>query len=231
MSYPLQPYNPNNGAIVNQQFNRPIVNRNNGIGGDDDLIGSIFGLASRLMTELLRNGPDIGGIGAFMGSNSSNPHAQIFGISSMNVTQIECGPDGQPHIVQTHDERRIGPGGIRQTKKALRDPARGIDKMQIGYFVGDRGEIIERQLDRSTGQYRQEIQRHGATHNERHYPQQRQMQSQSALQQLSSLPQQQYQYYPQQQQLPSRYSQQTQYSPYSQKPQQALPAPSSYRYL
>ena len=33
------------------------------------------------------------------------------------------------------------------SKKALRDPDRGIDRMQVGYFVGDQGEIIERHLD------------------------------------------------------------------------------------
>ena len=72
----------------------------------------------------------------------SNPNVKVFGVSSMNVTQISRGPDGRPHVVQAHDERRMGPGGIWQTKKALRDPDRGIDKMQVGYFVGDQGEIV-----------------------------------------------------------------------------------------
>ncbi|CAF0918456.1 unnamed protein product [Rotaria sp. Silwood1] len=227
MSYPLQPYNPNNGALVDQQLHRAIPNGFNG-GGDGDFFGMFFGLANRLMAEILRGGPNIGGISACMGSDRTNPFAKAFGISSMNVTQISCGPDGRPHIVQAHDERRMGPGGIWQTKKALRDPDRGIDKMQVGYFVGDRGEIIERRLDPYTGQYRQDIQRRGIAPNEPNFSQHWQMQSQPAIQQSFPPSPQQYQYYPQQQpQLPPY----PQLPPHTQQPQKALPAPSPYQYI
>jgi len=232
MSYPIQPYNPNNGALVEQpqlnralieqpQLNRAIFDGNHGIGGD--LFGSVLGLANQLMGEILRNAPGIGGISSFMGTDPNNPHVKVIGISSMNVTQIARGPDGRPHIIQAHDERRMGPGGIWQTKKALRDPDRGIDKMQIGYFMGDRGEIIERRLDPSTGQYRQEIQQRATAPNEPGFSHQWRMQSQQAMQRPPLLPPppQQYQYYPRQQ-LPF-YTQQ--------QPLQALPAPSSYQYL
>ncbi|CAF0818556.1 unnamed protein product [Rotaria sordida] len=231
MSYPLQPYKPNNGALVDQQFNRAIPNGYNG--GGNDWIGSLFGFASRLMGEILRNDPDIGGISALMGSNPCNPYGKVFGISAMNVTQISPGLDGRPHVVQAHDERRIGPGGIWQTKKALRDPGRGIDKMQLGYFAGDRAEIIQRRLDPYTGQYQQEIQRRGIPTNGPNLSHHRQMQSQPTIQQTPRLQPQQYQYYPQQQQqqqLPP-YSQQPQLPFHTQQPQQALPAPSRYQYL
>jgi hypothetical protein len=223
MSYPLQPYNPNNGALVQQQFNRAMFDGDRGI--HDELLGSLFGLANRLMGEMLRSGPGNGGISSFMGVDPNNPHVNVIGISSMNVTQIAHGPDGRPHIIQTHDERRMGPNGIWQTKKALRDPDRGIDKMQIGYFAGDRGEIIERRLDPSTGQYRQEIQQRAMAPNPPSLPHQWRMQPQQAMQRQPSLPPpQQYQYYPQQQQHPS-------YAPRPQQPLQALPAPPPYQYL
>jgi Myelodysplasia-myeloid leukemia factor 1-interacting protein len=221
MSYPLQPYNPNNGALVDQQYNRGTLDGN--IGGGD-LLGSLYGLANQLMSEILRSGPSIGGISSFMGIDPNNPHVKVIGISSMNVTQISRGPDGRPHIIQAHDERRMGPSGIWQTRKALHDPDRGIDKMQIGYFIGDRGEIIERRLDPSTGQYRQEIQRHAMAPNEPNFSHHWRMQPQQIMQRQPALPPpppRQYQHYPQQQQqLPS----------YAQQSQQALPAPSSYQY-
>ena len=106
---------------------------------------------------MLGTGLGASGISTFMSSSSNNPNVKVFGLSSMNVTQISRGPDGRPRIVQAHDERRMGPGGVWQTKKALRDPDHGIDKMEVGYFVGDHGEIIERQLDPKSGQYRQEV--------------------------------------------------------------------------
>ena len=85
MSYPLQPYKPNNGAMMEQQMNRPIFDGNH---GPDELLGSLFGLANQLMGEILRNGPGMGGISSFMGSDPNNPHVSVIGISSMNVTQI-----------------------------------------------------------------------------------------------------------------------------------------------
>jgi hypothetical protein len=223
MSYPIQPYNPNNGALVEQHFNRAMFDGNNAAG---DLLGSIFGLANQLMTDMLRNGPGIGGVSSFMGVDPNNPHLHVIGISSMNVAQISRGPDGRPHIIQAHDERRLGPGGIWQTKKALRDSDRGIEKMQVGYFAGDRGEIIEHQLDASTGQYRQEIQQRAIAPNELNFPQQRRIQPQQSMQRQPPLPiPQQYQYNPHQ------YQQRQQIPSYPQQPLQALPAPPIYQYL
>ena len=114
----------------------------------------------------------------------------------------------------------MGPGGIWQTKKALRDSQRGIDKMQIGYYNGDQSEVIEQRLDPPTRQYQQETHRQSLRPNEMNYPHQWRAQSQPQLQLPSP---QQYQYYrPQQQQQRPFYAQQ---------PLQALPAPSPYQYL
>jgi hypothetical protein len=220
MSYPLLPYNPNNGAMVKQQFNRPIFDGNHVA---NDLLGSFFGLANQLMGEILRNSPGImDGISSHMGIDPNNPYMKIIGISSMNVTQIARGPDGRPHIIQAHDERRIGPGGIWQTKKALRDPDRGIDKIEVGYFAGDREEIIEHRFDPPTGQYQQEVQQRAIAPNQPNFSHQWPIQSQPAMQRQPALSApQQYQYYPRQQQ----------FSSYAQQPLQARPAPPIYPYL
>ena len=150
MSYPIQEYQPENNAVVDRQVN------------NNDSFGSFFSLANRLMGEMLNSTSSFDGLS----SDSNNPNVKVFGISSMNVTQISRGPDGRPRVVQAHDERRMGPGGVWQTKKALRDPDRGIDRMQVGYFVGNQGEIVERQLDPTTGQYRQQVQHRGLPSNQ-----------------------------------------------------------------
>lgn len=195
MSYPIQPYLPNNPALVNHQ---PAFDVNADV---NHLLGSLLGIATQLMGEVLRNAPVLDGQSSFTGVDPTNPHVKIFGISAMNMTQIAQGPDGRPHIIQTHNERRLGPNGVWQTKRALRDSNRGIDKMQIGYFAGDQGKIIERQYDPTTGQYRQQIQ-------------QRPMPNFSNQRQIPMTTPQQYSYYPRQQQ-----------------PLQALPAPSRYSRL
>jgi len=202
MSYPIEQYNPNNKTLVDSKLDKTGFNGND----DDDIFRSFYSLANRLMGDMLNSRSGLDGISSF---GSSDPNVKVFGISSMNVTQISRGPDGRPHIVQAHNERRMGPGGIWQTKKALRDPDHGIDKMQVGYFVGDQGEIVERHLDPTTGQYRQEIKRRGLPSNEPNFSNQWRIQAQQAMQRPL----------PSSQQLPSNYNQY---------PQQALPAPSYY---
>ena len=202
MSYPLQPYIPKNPALIEQQYNRPAFDSNCEI---NNLLGSLFGLATQLMGEVLRNASAVDGVSSFAGVDPNNPHVKIFGVSSVNMTQIERGPDGRPHVIQAHDERRIGPNGIWQTRRALRDPDRGIDKMQIGYFAGDQGKFIERRFDPSTGQYRQQVQQRALP------PQMPNYSYQSLQQQPSIAASQQYSYYPRQQQ-----------------PLKALPPPSLY---
>jgi hypothetical protein len=147
---------------------------------DTDRSGSFFGLADRLMNQMLRS--DFRGLSSSMTSNSNDPNVKVFGMSSMNVTQISRGADGRPRIVQAHDERRMGPGGVWQTKKALRDPDRGIDRMQVGYFIGDQGEIIERRLDSNNGQYRQETHRRALPSNETNFAQQWRTQAEQSMQ-------------------------------------------------
>jgi hypothetical protein len=198
MSYPIQPYNQNNDNAV--------FDGNN----DGDVFRSFFGMANKMMNEMVRSDSGSNGISSFTSTDSNNPNVKIFGVSSMNVTQISRGRDGRPHIIQAQDERRMGPGGVWQTKKALRDPDRGIDRMQVGYFVGDRGEIVERHLDPASGQYRQEIKRRGLPPNQQDFSNQWRTQAQQTMQRPPQLTHN-----------------------YEQNPQQALPAPpppSSYQY-
>ncbi|CAF1501512.1 unnamed protein product [Adineta ricciae] len=251
----LTPYNHNRAPLMNQQYNRPNGNYGNyNEMSEGELLGSLFGLAHQLMGEILRNMPEITGMGPNIGLTPNFPLGKTFGVSSMNVTQITRGPDGRPHVVQAHKERRLGPGGIWQTRKAIRDPERGIDKVQIGYFTGDHGEIIERHFDRATGQYHEEIQRRDFAPNEFNHPPHLPIQSQPYSRPqypYYSSPQQQFSFYQQQQQqmMPpyrqqpmsslSLYSQQqppppspiSALNPHPEKPQQALPSPPMFPYI
>ena len=171
---------------------------------------SAFDLANRRMNNIFQNDLGTSGISSLM---NLDPNAKVFGSSSVNVVQISHGSDNHPHIVQAHHERRIGPGGVWQTKKAFRDPDHGIDRMQVGYFVGDQGEIFEREFDPTSGQYRQDIKRRGIASNERNFSNYWRQRAYQAMERLHRLP-----------------SQSLPLSSYGQYPQQALPSTSSYPY-
>ena len=222
MSYPMQLYNPNNRALVNPSGDRSIFSGNSNVTGGD-VLDSIFGLANQLMAEMLRSGPMPGDLSSIIGSDPNNPHVQVFGISAMNVTQISPGPGGRPHIIQAHDERRIGPGGVWQSKRAVRDSDRGIDKIQIGRFDGEAEQIIEHEFQSPMGQYQQDTNRRSLPTNQPQFSARPQIQGQTHAQRPALLP------------TPSTYqTQQQQQQPYRYYPQQYPPrtqlAPPSYRY-
>ncbi|CAF0859246.1 unnamed protein product [Adineta steineri] len=231
MSYSNQQYNSNNDGIISQTIDTALLNGNN----VNDIFRSFYGIANNMMDDLIRNGANADGMTAFRSMKSNNPNVKIFGISSLNITSISRGPDGKPHIVQAHDERRMGPGGVWQTKKALRDPKRGIDKMQVGYFTGDHGEIIERTLDQASGQYRQERKPRGVASNDQNFTNQWRIQAQQAMQRPSHSQQQQIPYNDQHSQPASahpshseRSSQANSY--YNQYPQQPPSVAGSHQY-
>ena len=205
MSYPVQPYEQQTFSkyFDDSQWEKSLFNENR----DRDLIQSFFGMVNRMMSSMLRN-DGFSNLSTMIDSqpDSNSPDVKVFGVSSMNVTQISRGADGRPRIIQAHDERRMGPGGIWQTRKALRDPDHGIDRMQIGYFIGGQGEIIERELDAKTGQYRREIKRRGLSSTSSNFNNQwkeraeqalpsQNRYSHAALQLPSSLSSSTYQYY------------------------------------
>ena len=41
---------------------------------------------------------------------------------------------------------------VRETRRAVRDSERGIEKMAIGHHIHDRGHVIERKRDARTGE-------------------------------------------------------------------------------
>ncbi|KAI0988116.1 hypothetical protein GJ496_007597 [Pomphorhynchus laevis] len=65
--------------------------------------------------------------------------------------------DGKPKLVQSHDEKEMGPGGVWRTRKAHRNTSKNIEKMQEGLFIGDKGEIRERYRNPNTGQLEEQL--------------------------------------------------------------------------
>lgn len=54
-------------------------------------------------------------------------------------------------VYKASTSTRIGPGGIKETKKAVSDSKTGVKKLAIGHHIGDRAHIVERQQNVYSG--------------------------------------------------------------------------------
>ncbi|XP_070561573.1 myeloid leukemia factor 2-like [Ptychodera flava] len=84
------------------------------------------------------------------GAMSGNPDAHHFHQTS--VSHYARDDKGEPSYYQASSSTRTAPGGIKETKKALRDSRAGIEKMAIGHHIGDRGHIVGKSRNRRTGE-------------------------------------------------------------------------------
>ncbi|XP_066508544.1 myeloid leukemia factor 1 isoform X2 [Hoplias malabaricus] len=81
-------------------------------------------------------------------STDSNTHA----FSSSSVMTYSKVGDEAPKVFQASTQTRCAPGGIRETRRALKDSESGLEKMSIGHHIQDRGHVIERKHNRKTGE-------------------------------------------------------------------------------
>ncbi|CAF0772527.1 unnamed protein product [Didymodactylos carnosus] len=87
----------------------------------------------------------------------SDTNAPIHSFTSTTVMSYGAGPDGRPKVYQESTSRSRGPGGIEETRQAVRDSERGINKMHVGRRIGDRKHVIERELNAETGQISENV--------------------------------------------------------------------------
>ena len=57
---------------------------------------------------------------------------------------------GQPRVYQATTSTHQGPGGIRETRKTVRDSESGVEKMAVGRHLDDKGVVITRSRNRRT---------------------------------------------------------------------------------
>ncbi|XP_070259751.1 myeloid leukemia factor 1 isoform X2 [Myotis yumanensis] len=91
------------------------------------------------MQELQRN----------FGNLSMDPNGHSFTSSSV-MTYSKVG-DEPPRIFQASTQTRQAPGGIKETRKALRDSDSGLEKMAVGHHLHDRAHVIKKSKNNKTG--------------------------------------------------------------------------------
>ncbi|XP_040903300.1 myeloid leukemia factor 1 isoform X2 [Toxotes jaculatrix] len=81
-------------------------------------------------------------------STDSNTHS--FSSSSV-MTYSKVGND-PPKVFQATSSTRRAPGGIKETRQALKDSESGLEKMSIGHHIKDRGHVVEKKYNKKTGE-------------------------------------------------------------------------------
>ncbi|XP_072200865.1 myeloid leukemia factor 1 isoform X1 [Excalfactoria chinensis] len=80
---------------------------------------------------------------------SVHPDAHTFSSSSV-MTYSKVG-DEPPKVFQASAQTRTAPGGVKETRKALKDSESGVEKMAIGHHIHDRAHVIKKSKNRKTG--------------------------------------------------------------------------------
>lgn len=91
------------------------------------------------MQELQRN----------FGQLSMDPNGHSFTSSSV-MTYSKVG-DEPPKVFQASTQIRQAPGGVKETRKALRDSDSGLEKMAVGHHLHDRAHVIKKLKNKKTG--------------------------------------------------------------------------------
>lgn len=93
----------------------------------------------------------------------ANPQCQFYSSSSFYSYD---GSGGQPHTYEAHASTRTGPGGIKETRKAVRDSRSGEEKMAIGHHMQERAYIREKRRNHITSEEEEQEDLIGMDHEE-----------------------------------------------------------------
>ncbi|XP_072036618.1 myeloid leukemia factor 2-like isoform X4 [Amphiura filiformis] len=106
----------------------------------DGGIGSMFGNMQAMMGNMHQSFERM--------ANDPNSHSY----SSTSVMSYSNTGEGAPKVYQASSSTRQVPGGVKETRRTVRDSEKGVEKMAIGHHLGDRAHIIEKARDARTGQ-------------------------------------------------------------------------------
>uniref|UniRef100_A0A6I8PJM9 Myeloid leukemia factor 2 n=1 Tax=Ornithorhynchus anatinus TaxID=9258 RepID=A0A6I8PJM9_ORNAN len=71
--------------------------------------------------------------------------------SSSTVISYSNLGDGAPKVYHETSEMRSAPGGIRETRRTVRDSDSGLEQMSIGHHIRERAHILQRSRNHRTG--------------------------------------------------------------------------------
>ncbi|CAG5129068.1 unnamed protein product [Candidula unifasciata] len=81
---------------------------------------------------------------------ATDPNAHVYQQQSF-MSYSNTG-NGAPQVYQAVASSRQAPGGVKETRKAVRDSQTGVEKVAVGHHINDRAHIIERSRNNRTGE-------------------------------------------------------------------------------
>nr|XP_014347574.1 PREDICTED: myeloid leukemia factor 1 isoform X2 [Latimeria chalumnae] len=116
-------------------------------GGMDRNVRDPFSMMNNMMAAMRNNMFDMHGNIEHV---SADPSAHSFSSSSV-MTYSKQG-DEAPKVFQASSQTRSVPGGVKETRKAVKDSESGVERMAIGHHIKDRAHIVEKCKNKKTGQ-------------------------------------------------------------------------------
>ncbi|KAK3513496.1 hypothetical protein QTP70_015496 [Hemibagrus guttatus] len=113
--------------------------------GDMDVFRSPFAMMDNMMSGMRNRMED-------MHRNFENLPSDSHAFSSSSVMTYSKVGDEPAKVFQASTQTRSAPGGIKETRRTLRDTESGEEKMSIGHHINDRGHVIEKKHNKKTGE-------------------------------------------------------------------------------
>jgi len=85
-----------------------------------------------------------------MESMGNDPNS--FSYSSSSVMTYSNNGNGEPTYYHATSSERKGPGGVRETRKSVKDSRQGLEKLAVGQHIGERGHEYQRSKNTRTGE-------------------------------------------------------------------------------
>uniref|UniRef100_A0A8D0B3B0 Myeloid leukemia factor 1 n=1 Tax=Salvator merianae TaxID=96440 RepID=A0A8D0B3B0_SALMN len=126
MSFPFMPFGCFGG--MDMDFRDPFA-----------FMGRMMSNMTNSMMELQRN----------FDKMALDPNAHSFSSSSV-MTYSKKG-DEPPKVFQASAQTRLAPGGIKETRRALKDSDSGLEKVSIGHHIHDRAHVVQKSRNKKTG--------------------------------------------------------------------------------
>ncbi|XP_063264543.1 myeloid leukemia factor 1 isoform X2 [Prinia subflava] len=117
-----------------------------GFGRGDVDFGDPFSAMDRMMSNMRNNMLEMH---RKFDDLSIQPGGHSFSSSSV-MTYSKMG-DEPPKVFQASSQTRTAPGGVRETRKAVRDSESGVEKIAIGHHIHDRAHVVKKSKNTKTG--------------------------------------------------------------------------------
>ncbi|OWR52203.1 myeloid leukemia factor isoform X2 [Danaus plexippus] len=81
----------------------------------------------------------------------SDGHMSSGSSFSSSTVVMSSGLNGNPQVFSSTSSTKIGPNGVKETRKTLQDSRTGVKKMSIGHHIGQRAHVVEREQNVYSG--------------------------------------------------------------------------------